>query len=825
MKRVETIAYIGPNRRAEVPLVELVVQPRPEESNGLPAILDQLEVQLAPALASLGVRWDIAKAEPGQPPGDVARFVALFNGLALALQRHAGHQVDHAGFLTEPDPENPGAEYWRMLFGHDDPEVGEHAGDLALCIMARCCEALHWRSAFYDPADGLEYCLSAFTAMAEPLATPPETLELLAAARAWGVPTLRLEREPYEPVQAALRVAPNGLVMLGQGRHQMLLDGLFCLNRPAPAFAMMSNRGQMWAWLAEWQAPAPPAHLAERPCRTLPETRQVASEFGFPLRLHPLRRDPVAPRGWQVDDFAMLEERYHDSHLEGRPCLVAPLGGCTNQDLLVAGGDTVVRAGAGTPQEADPELAGQARRIAQRANAGLLRVSFTVQGDASSGQARAFVSDLDPSPKLSALLAKDTAARRRLLETFLDWLYPPGTRHSVPIFAVTGTNGKTTVSTMIAEAWQAEGRKVGLAQTEGVFLNGKRLKFGDLAGFPGHCQVLTNAAVDLAVLETARGGLATLGLPFDRCDVAVCTNVTEDHLGQYGVHTIDGMAELKRSLLERADGAVVLNADDAHCMGMLPHLRADSVCLFSSRRPASSLLRPNGPANACCVLESRDGEEWLVYHDGQGRQPLLQSTAIPASRGGRARVNIWNALAAAGACIQGGLPVEVVKGALANFQTGPRNVPGRLNHFAGLPYGLLIDHGHNPAALGNLLDYVGQLETRGRRILLIPAMHNRQDRFILAIARKVAGHFDHYVLSNYRNNPPDDLDHVPALLRQGLLESGVAQADISICREEMPGIRHAMALAAPGDLLVMVLGHEAIEETLPVLAGMGAKPA
>ena len=824
MKHIRTQAYLGPNRRSDLPLVEMVVQAQPEELDALPEILDHLDQRLPPLLRSLGVRWDSDQAESGQQPdAGAARFAALFNRLALVLQRHAGHQVDYAGFFSVADPESGVGEHWYMLFGHDDPQVGEHAGDLTLCVMAECSGTLRWQPVFYDPVDGLRSCLSAFATMAEPLVAPPETLELLAAAQSRGIPSLRLERKPFEPLQAPLRVAPNGLVMLGHGCHQVVLDGLFCLSRPGPAFTMMSNRQRMWAWLAESGFPVPPTQLAELPCRTLQEAREVATKRGFPLRLYPLRRDPGFAGGWQVDDQAMLEQRYRLSHLEGRACLAAPLAGLRTLDLLVAGGTTVVRAEQGVAQAVDPELADLARRIARQANAGLLRLSLALPAEEADRQAPVHVADLDASPAYSRLLAGDPEARRLLLDSFLDWLFPPGRPHSVPIFAITGTNGKTTTSTMIAEAWQAHGRNVGLSQTEGVFLNGQRLVFDDLAGFPGHCDVLANAEVEVAVLETARGGLAALGLAFSRCDVAVCTNVTEDHLGEYGIHTVDELAELKRLPLERAGQAVVLNADDAHCMDMLPYLHAASVCLFSRRRPARELLRPAGPANACCVLESVDGAEWLVYYDRDGRQPLLRSDAIPASRGGKARFNVWNAQAAAGACIQGGLPADVVVGALGVFQTGPRNVPGRLNQFTGLPYDLLIDHGHNPAAIGNLLDYVGQLPSTGRRILLLPGMRNRQDRLILAVARRVAGHFDHYVLSNYRSTSMDDLDHIPTLLRQGLLESGVDEADITIVREEMPGVRHAMDLAQPGDLLVMVLGHEAIEETLQELSRMGAR--
>ena len=192
---------------------------------------------------------------------------------------------------------------------------------------------------------------------------------------------------------------------------------------------------------------------------------------------------------------------------------------------------------------------------------------------------RGAVVNLDPAPRLDQWLAADSAEMARAAEGLLHCLYPPGSPSRIPLVAVTGTNGKTTTARMISRITRAAGFAPGLASTSGVFINDQLVKKGDLSGLAGHLMLSESRDINLAVLETARGALAHSGFMFDWCDVGICLNVTDDHLGEYGIHTLQQMAEIKRSVLQRARRAIVLNADYATCRGMLPFAPGVTVYL------------------------------------------------------------------------------------------------------------------------------------------------------------------------------------------------------------------------------------------------------
>ncbi len=224
MKLLETLATLGPSRRGTATVIEMVLETEGNESDRMIAIVDQLKDRLLPKLVSLGLEPDLRRWRTIPDRTDaMARLAGFFCLTALALQCKSGHKVQYEDFLEDKDPGKIQSRL-RFIFEHDDAFTGRQAGDLAMRLLSDTCPELHWQSEFDDEPESIESRIGTILETARLLVTPPDVLDLVTAARDKGIPVIRLERDPYEPVQADFRVAFNGLVMLGQACHQVLLD-------------------------------------------------------------------------------------------------------------------------------------------------------------------------------------------------------------------------------------------------------------------------------------------------------------------------------------------------------------------------------------------------------------------------------------------------------------------------------------------------------------------------------------------------------------------------------------------------------------------------
>jgi cyanophycin synthetase len=291
---------------------------------------------------------------------------------------------------------------------------------------------------------------------------------------------------------------------------------------------------------------------------------------------------------------------------------------------------------------------------------------------------------------------------------------------------------------------------------------------------------------------------------FDWCDVAVCLNVTYEHIGEYGIDTLEDMVGLKRSIMERARRAVVLNADYSTTRSMLPFSATARVYLVSLESEVRVIRRLAGGSAYACVLEEEEGTEWVILYKPEGtRLPVIPVAAIPATLNGEARFNVSNAQHAICACYALGVELETIRRGLESFEASFENTPGRLNIYRELPFTVIMDYAHNPDGMEKLCDFIDKMNVPGRRMLLYASSGNRTDHEIAQHALSAIGHFDHYICRGYSKLRGRKPGEVPAMMKAALLDAGVAEECITLIASSEDGPRHILGMALPGDLVVL----------------------
>ena len=390
-------------------------------------------------------------------------------------------------------------------------------------------------------------------------------------------------------------------------------------------------------------------------------------------------------------------------------------------------------------------------------------------------------------------------------------LFPPGTPARIPIAAITGTNGKTTTTRMLAHIHKLAGRHVGLTTTDGVYIDGHPTVEGDMTGPIAARMVLSDPAVEVAVLETARGGLLRAGMGYRNCDVSCCLNVAADHLGLRGIDTLEQLAEVKRIPIEVTTDTVVLNADDPLCLKMADHTGARHIC-YVTMNPRHPLVAEHIHAGGRgVVLEEGIHGHMITLYDNGVQMPLLWSKLIPATLEGRAIHNVQNAMFAAAMAHSMDVGLEDIRHGLRTFDTTFFQAPGRMNIFDGHPFKVILDYGHNPPAVRAMVDLVKRLPVEGRRIVVLAAPGDRRDEDVREIAAIAAGSFDHYICRRDDNRRGRDEREIPQMLRDALFAAGVDESRIEMVPEEIEATDRALRTAAAGDL-VLIFGDE-IERT------------
>ncbi len=411
--------------------------------------------------------------------------------------------------------------------------------------------------------------------------------------------------------------------------------------------------------------------------------------------------------------------------------------------------------------------------------------------------------EINAAPGFRMHLAPTEGRPRDVAGPVIDMLFPRGTRFRIPIAAITGTNGKTTTTRMVGHILKLSGHKVGMATTDGVYIDGARTVRGDMTGPWSSQLVLRDPTIDAAVLESARGGIVRSGLGWRKCNVGAVLNVAADHLGLGGIEDLEDLAKVKQIIAEVAEDYCVLNADDERVAAMAAASPAEPI--WVTMDPKNERVREHVRAKGkAVVLEEGLNGRMIALYQGERQIPLLWTRQIPATIEGRALHNMQNAMFAAAIAYGLGVGVENIRQGLRTFSNDFFQAPGRLNFYNEHPFRVLLDYAHNAHGMEAVARTVRELAVHGRRIGVIAAPGDRRDEDIMALARAAAPAFDLVLIredEDLRDRQPGE---VAAVLRQGLLDADFpAERIVPGFFQEEDSVLRAMEMACAGDLVVI----------------------
>ena len=407
--------------------------------------------------------------------------------------------------------------------------------------------------------------------------------------------------------------------------------------------------------------------------------------------------------------------------------------------------------------------------------------------------------EINAAPGFRMHLAPSEGIGRNVAEHVVEMLFPPGKPSRIPIFAITGTNGKTTTTRLIAHVLRGSGLTVGFTTTDGTYIHNNQITTGDNTGPVSAQLVLKDPSVQVAVLETARGGIIRSGLGYDHCDVAVVTNVAADHLGLKDINTLEDLARVK-SVVPRSvsrKGFAVLNAEDENVFRMRK-LVDGQVVYFALDEHHENIRRNARRGGTSCVYENG----FITILKGKWKVRVEKAINIPLTYGGRAEFMIQNVLAATLACFVHGVSLEDIRVGLTTFNPSTAQTPGRMNFVPVNNFMVLMDFAHNPAGLIGLKKFIGQLEYNSR-VGILSGVGDRRDEDLREMGKISAEMFDHLIIRRGDYLRGRTQEEVFKLLQEGAKETGKAMP-LEIIEDSKEAIYRGFDLAQRGDLVVIL---------------------
>jgi cyanophycin synthetase len=854
MEIVSTAVYVGPNVYAKLPLIRLTVDLHRRTETPVGDYLDDLAplFEQLPGLA--GARTEDGRPLPERLREPDCRLGELLAQVAVALQNRAGAPADVAFTRPAAHPEEV-----EVLFGYESEEIGLEAGEVARSVIL---ELIAPRE---DGDFDIAAAIDDFDYFAGRRSLGPSALALVRAAEARDIPWVRLndasliqvgQGKYQKRIEAALTSQTSHTAVEIAGDKELCTRLLSDLGLPVPrqlhvrdaedaadaashigypvvvkpvdgnhgrgvsvnlttdaevadAFEIAVNEGS--GVVVESMIQGDDHRLlvvdgklvaaARRmPGHVVGDWRSTIAELVEAVNRHPRRgagHENMLTR-LELDDAAdrLLKAKGYGHGSVPADGEVVFLRKTAN---LSTGGTAI-----DVTDVIHPDNRLMAERAIRAVGLDIGGVDFlTTDITRSYRDTGGAICEINAGPGMRMHIAPSEGKGRDVGGAVMDMLFPKGAPSRIPIAALTGTNGKTTTARMLAHVLKMAGFVVGQTGTDAVYIDGNVTVKGDFTGPKAASMVLRDPTVDMAVLETARGGIVRAGLGYRYCDVGAVLNVTSDHLGLGGVDTVQGLADVKRLVVEVAKDTAVLNADNEYTLRMAANTEAKHIC-WVTRQPAHPLVREHIRLGkrAVTLEQGLNGEQIVIYDNGS-QMPLIWTHLIPATVEGKALHNVENAMFCAAMAYALGLSLDQIRTGLRTFDNTFFQSPGRMNIFDEHGFRVILDYGHNEAAVGAMVDLVERLKPLGRRIVCVTCPGDRRDEDVRGIANRVAGHFDHYLChsdDNPRGRAPDE---VPKLLKAALIEAGVASEQIELAESESASVEAALGMARPTDLVLV----------------------
>jgi len=843
MKIIEKRLLRGPNLYAGSPCLMAVIDDAGAKAPGFAARLFKLLPELPPDAA---VRL-----------ADDALLVEAVEPVVMELQRLAGAPGAFGATLAVAGA----PRRRRVVCGYATEQVAAQALGVALDLVDAAAE---------DRAYDLDGALQALRETAEDYAIGTSTNAVVQAALRRGIPALRLTDEAnlfqlgwgsrQKRLQATITGATNSIAVGIASDKQLTKALLEVAGVPVPGGSTVSSEAEALRAARRLAGPATVKPLdgnqgkgVTTNCATPEEVARAfahARKYGRRIIVeeHLVGRDyrvlvtgrKVAAASWRrppcvtgdgrstIRELVEIENR-NPARGEGHTNILTkiPMDALAEETLAKQGyaPDTVLPSGVtadlrgnanlstgGTAEDVTDLLPEETRDICIRAartiGLDVAGIDIVCQDIAKPlREQRGGIIEVNAAPGIRMHQYPSRGAPRDAGDAIVEALFGDCDGR-IPTVAITGTNGKTTTSLLIAHAVRQTGLRTGVTTTEGVYIDGVPARKGDCTGYHSARSVLSDPCVDFAVLETARGGILKRGLAYDRVDVSVVLNVSSDHLGLDGVETLDDLAKVKAVVAARASRAVVLNAEDDYCVAMAAELRDGVEVIYFSLDPENTvLLRHLENGGRAVYLQ----DHTLVLANGARHEALVDARQMPVSLGGAARYNIANALAAAAALTAHGFGnLEIAEG-LRSFVSDAKHNPMRSNVFDVDGITVIVDYAHNCAAYAALAESARAM-TAGRLVGVVAAPGDRRDADLIDIGRVCAAGFDDLVVFETENRGRPD-GETAALLVRGAKLGKLADESLSVVLASHQAIRHGLSLCQAGDVLVFGCGTTLSELT------------
>jgi cyanophycin synthetase len=838
-------ALRGPNLWTRQTAIEAIVRCEPEERS----IDDQPEFEAA-------LRERFPQLGPWQRPADGLSLAHALKRVALALQSQAGCPVSFARCTETVETGT-----YQVVVEYTEEAVGRAAFDAAGRLIAAV------RAPEPQPFD-VDAALAELRALDEDVRLGPSTGAIVNAALARGIPYRRLTQgslvqfgwgakqrriwaaevdgtsavsesiaqdkeltkqllraagvpvpwgQPVDSVEQAWAVAQEiGLPVVvkprdgnqGKGVTVNIVDR----EHLEIAYRAASQHGQP---MVERFLPGSDFRLLvvgdrliaaarREPPQVIGDGVQTVAQLIDQVNADPLRGDGHATplTKMRIDEIALARLKVQNHTLDTVPAKGERVVLRNNANLSTGGTATDVT------DDVHPEVAARAVAAARMIGLDICGVDVVCETLLRPlEEQRGGVVEVNAAPGLRMHISPSYGKGRAVGEAIVDHLFAPGDNGRVPLAAVTGTNGKTTTARLIAHLLKAQGLRVGMTNTDGVTVNGRQTDSGDCSGPRSARNVLMHPDVDAAVLETARGGILREGLGFDRCQVAVVTNIgAGDHLGLNFITTVEDLAVLKRVIIQNVapEGYGVLNATDPHCVRM-GQVCSGRVIFFAADGGHPVLGTHRAQGHRSIWVEGG----CIVAADGEQRHSLALDQ-VPFTQGGRIGFQVENAMAAVGAAWGMGVPWDTIRQGLASFQSDAGSVPGRFNLMAYRGATVIADYGHNPDAMRALVAAV-QAMPATRRSVVISGAGDRRDEDIREQTQILGAAFEEVILFEDACQRGRAEGEVVGLLRQGLEGAAMTRRVDSIVGE-FRAIDTALARLQPGDLCLVLVDQ--VQEAL-----------